>query len=171
MVDIETLGTKPGAIILAIGAVEFDIETGKTGREFYANIDLQTSINYGFELDTNTLKWWMNQSNEARSHLFVDEISLGDALLSFGNMFNGTDYFVWGNSNRFDLGLLEEAHNKAGFLIPWDYRKERDVRTLVSLRPNIKENYIHKDGVDHSALSDCYKQIGYCSEIWKDINK
>lgn len=50
MVDIETMGTSSSSAILSLGAVEFDIETGETGKYFHITIDLQTCfgqrINY-----------------------------------------------------------------------------------------------------------------------------
>ena len=44
MLDLETMGTKSNSAIISIGAVEFDILTGKTGREFYRNVSLQSCI-------------------------------------------------------------------------------------------------------------------------------
>jgi len=37
MIDLETLGTTPDAPIIAIGAVNFDIRTGKTGPDIKVN--------------------------------------------------------------------------------------------------------------------------------------
>ena len=66
MIDIETLGTDPGSVILSIGAVEFDLKTGKTGEEFYQWIDLESSSNKGFSVSAGTIKWWMMQNKKAR---------------------------------------------------------------------------------------------------------
>ena len=49
------------------------------------------------------------------------------------------DYEIWGNSPRFDLGILQDAYRALNMKIPWDFRKERDVRTLVSFIPEIKK--------------------------------
>lgn len=54
--------------------------------------------------------------------------------------------------------------------IPWDFRKERDVRTLVSFPPEIKENF-PSVGVHHNGIDDCKFQIGYCVEIWRKLNQ
>ena len=40
MLDLETMSTASNAAIVAIGAVEFEPETGKLGREFYCNVSL-----------------------------------------------------------------------------------------------------------------------------------
>jgi hypothetical protein len=169
MLDIETMGNESYSSILSIGALEFAIETGETGNEFYTNIDLQSCMNLGLVVNASTIMWWMKQSDQARSDLAKDgAVSIEEALHSFSAVCN-KDYQIWGNSARFDCGILQNAYNKAGIPIPWDFRKERCVRTLVSFNPRVKENYV-RQGTEHNALSDCYHQVGYCSEIWKSLN-
>jgi hypothetical protein len=52
--------------------------------------------------------------------------------------------------------------------IPWDFRKERCVRTLVSFAPEVKEAEPNT-GVAHDALADCIFQINYCSKIFNKL--
>ena len=40
MVDIETMGNQSNSAIVSIGAVEFNMATGETGKEFYTNVSL-----------------------------------------------------------------------------------------------------------------------------------
>lgn len=75
-----------------------------------------------------------------------------------------------GNSARFDLGLLENAYDKAMLSIPWKFYQERCVRTLVSFNPEIKNN-LEFTGTAHNALADCYHQIKYCNLTWISLNK
>lgn len=169
MLDIETMGNESFSSIVSIGAVEFDINTGKTGKEFYTNVDLQSCIDLGLTIDASTVMWWMNQNEQARKDL-TERFSLPikDALKEFSEFFS-KDYQIWGNSARFDCGILQNAYNKAGIPIPWDFRKERCLRTLVSFAPEIKNNYKFI-GTAHNAVDDCKFQIGYCSEIWCYLN-
>lgn len=44
MLDIETLGNQSNSVITSLGAVEFNLETGETGREFWQNIDVQSCL-------------------------------------------------------------------------------------------------------------------------------
>lgn len=174
MIDLETMGTDSYSAILSIGAVGFDMETGKTGPEFYCNVDLDSCIKKGLRLNGRTVMWWMAQSNEARESLTNPAPKkLEDALSSFSlwvrSNFSEESVQVWGNSARFDLGILQNAYEKVNMDAPWKFNNERCVRTLASFSPETKRNYVH-DGVDHNALSDCYKQIGYCSAIWKNLN-
>lgn len=167
MIDIETMANESFSSIISLAAVEFDINTGETGKEFYLNISLQSCIGLGLIVNADTIMWWMNQSDQARKSLTGDSVSIQKALLSF-SAFCNKHYQVWGNSARFDLGILQNAYNKAGLPIPWDFRKERCVRTLVSLKPEIKANHKYS-GIGHNALADCYNQIAYCHKTWISI--
>ncbi len=174
MLDIETMGTKPYSAIVSIGAVEFDIETGETGEEFYKRVSLESCEKHGLKIDASTVVWWLQQSEDARKEIAVDKgasttlifFALGD-LVEF--MYNKEYEGIWGNSPSFDCARLREAYELSLADTPWDFRNERDVRTLVSFAPEIKNN-TEKPDVAHNALQDCYYQIKYCSAIWKHIN-
>jgi hypothetical protein len=172
MLDLETMGTDNDSVICSIGAVEFDINTGATGREFYAKIDIQSCLDIGLKVTGSTILFWMKQSEEARRELYdAKGEQINSVLMKFSEFVNlvGNDCQIWGNSNRFDMGILQTAYTKCYYKIPWDFRKERDVRTLVSFRPEIQKNY-PSYGVAHSPVDDCKYQIGYSSMIWNDIN-
>lgn len=169
MLDLETMGDQSFSSILSIGALEFDINTGETGKEFYINIDLQSCIDLGLTINANTVMWWLQQNDQARKDLVEKtRVSIEYALLEFAKFCN-KGYQIWANSPRFDCGILQNAYDKANIPIPWDFRKERCVRTLVSFKPEIKNNFEY-DGVLHNALSDCYYQAKCCSLIWQTLN-
>ncbi|MFR4188270.1 MAG: 3'-5' exoribonuclease domain-containing protein, partial [Klebsiella sp.] len=84
MVDLETMGKKHNAPIVAIGAVVFDPATGSIGESFYKVVCLESSVNWGAVIDPSTVIWWLKQSSEARSAIVNDDaIPLLDALLQF----------------------------------------------------------------------------------------
>lgn len=84
MVDLETMGKKYNAPIVAIGAVVFDPATGSIGESFYKVVCLESSVNWGAVIDPSTVIWWLKQSSEARSAIVNDDaIPLQDALLQF----------------------------------------------------------------------------------------
>jgi len=169
MVDLETLGNKSYSALLSIGAVEFDINTGETGKEFYKIIDLQSSLDAGLKVNGDTFYWWLQQSQDARDEICKkgENLSkvLGDFTLYF-NSLNNPEIQIWGNGSNFDIGLLEDAFEVCQLKIPWNFRHVRDVRTLVSFNPKIKKNY-QFNGIEHHPSDDCKHQIGYSSEIWK----
>jgi len=173
MLDIETFGTDNDSVICSIGAVEFDINTGETGKEFYAKIDIQSCLDAGLKVSGSTLLWWLKQSEDARKELYdANTQSLVTVLHLFAQFMKGCkpDVEIWGNSNRFDMGILQTAYNKIGIPIPWNFRKERDVRTLVSFNPGIQKN-MPFDGVAHNPVADCKYQIKYCTAIWKSLTE
>jgi hypothetical protein len=173
MVDIETFGTKPGSVILSIAAVSFDIETGKTEAIFHQNIDLNSSVEKGLKIEANTVLWWLEQSKEAQRT--ITEVShrnkLPNVLKLFGMWIS--DYFpkdvrIWGNSARFDLGILEAAYDACNLRLPWNHYSECDVRTLVMFAPQIKKE-TQFIGVKHNPIDDCKHQIRYCCEIYQQL--
>ena len=44
MIDLETMGNKPTAPIVAIGAVFFDPKNGELGAEFYVAVNLGSAM-------------------------------------------------------------------------------------------------------------------------------
>ena len=72
MIDLETLGTLPGSVILSIGAVVFDpskpISECIEG-QFYCVVNTEDSLRHGLKLNQATLDWWERQSQEAREVL------------------------------------------------------------------------------------------------------
>lgn len=170
MLDLETMGTSSNSAIVSIGAVAFNLDTGETGEEFYASINLESCIRVGLEIDASTLMWWMQQDDDARGKISNGGSELLITLRAFGDfMQNKKHHKIWGNSASFDCGILSNAFNKCDELTPWKFYNERDVRTLVSFNPNIKKN-VPFEGVKHSPIDDCKHQIKYCSAIWKSMN-
>ena len=51
MLDLETMGRDSNAVICSIGVVEFDINTGETGREFFAKVDIQSCLDRGLTVN------------------------------------------------------------------------------------------------------------------------
>ena len=169
MLDLETLGNKSNAAILSIGAIEFNMETGEMGESFYTTVDLQSCLDSGLKINGSTFYFWMQQNDAARKAVCEKGLHLASALQKFsGWMFERVEKInIWGNGARFDIGLLEDAYVACGYQeMPWHFRSERDVRTLVSFAPNIKANYPQM-GVEHNPIDDCKHQIGYCYETWK----
>lgn len=179
MLDIETLGTDPGAVILSIAAVEFELETGKTGREYFWKIDLRDSMKNGFVINPDTLLWWMEQDPEVFKQNITPDKETHSVKLVMEDIVSVFRYSldkniqVWGNSNRFDLGILIPYLWKVTGTPIWKFSKERDVRTLVALNPDIKGEVIEqakKDNLDlHNPIIDCKLQIEYCSKIYNSL--
>jgi DNA polymerase III epsilon subunit-like protein len=170
MVDLETMGTKSFSAITSIGALEFDMATGETGREFLVNVDLKSSVDHGLKIDPATVIWWLGQDKKAQNDMLKkdNQLSLPQALINFTDFINTNSYKVWGNSASFDLGLLGNAYDAVGISRPWQFYNEMCVRTLCNFYPEIKKNEPFK-GTAHNALQDCYHQVSYCSKTWAKL--
>lgn len=172
MIDIESWGTDPGSVILSIGAVMFDKETGITGDTFRVDIKPQSCIDAGLSISVDTILWWFKQDKEAIKDMLKcqDGISINEALIKLSDFIKTyAPDEVWGNGVRFDLGLLENAYHALGLKAPWPYWAERDVRTLVSFAPEIRNGFFNAS--PHTPVNDCIYQIKYCSAIWKHLNR
>ncbi|MDE1620243.1 3'-5' exoribonuclease [Klebsiella pneumoniae] len=179
MVDLETMGKKHNAPIVAIGAVVFDPATGSIGESFYKVVCLESSVNWGAVIDPSTVIWWLKQSSEARSAIVNDDaIPLQDALLQFrefvsDNVAGGSKKAqVWGNGASFDNSILRSAYDCIAEDYPWEYWNDRDVRTMVELGQAISfdpKTTIPFEGSRHNALADAIHQARYVSAIWQRI--
>ncbi|HBW2746998.1 exodeoxyribonuclease VIII [Klebsiella variicola] len=179
MVDLETMGKKHNAPIVAIGAVVFDPATGSIGESFYKVVCLESSVNWGAVIDPSTVIWWLKQSSEARSAIVNDDaIPLQDALLQFrefvsDNVAGGSKKAqVWGNGASFDNSILRSSYDCIAEDYPWEYWNDRDVRTMVELGQAISfapKTTIPFKGSRHNALADAIHQARYVSAIWQRI--
>lgn len=179
MVDLETMGKKHSAPIVAIGAVVFDPATGSIGESFYKVVCLESSVNWGAVIDPSTVIWWLKQSSEARSAIVNDDaIPLQDALLQFrefvsDNVAGGSKKAqVWGNGASFDNSILRSSYDCIAEDYPWEYWNDRDVRTMVELGQAISfdpKTTIPFEGSRHNALADAIHQARYVSAIWQRI--
>lgn len=169
MVDIETLGTEPGCVILSVAAVRFNMETGVISDRFMEVVNIDSCIKLGLGIDGGTLTWWFNQSEEAREHLKGKSDTIKSVLHSLSQFFRSGDQ-VWGNSARFDLGILADTYKRVGEKLPWNFWNERDVRTLVSFKPEVKSEVVF-EGEPHNPVDDCVHQVNYCHLIWRLVNK
>ncbi|WP_312357243.1 3'-5' exonuclease [Sphingobacterium multivorum] len=160
MIDIETMGTKPYSVILSIGAVKFDINTGDIGEQFYRVIDVKSSKKAGLVFDFDTVMWWANQPDDVRDSILEGKSSLFLVLCDL-MMFIGTDKAtLWSNSPSFDLSLIRNACERVDIEPIWQYWQERDVRTISGLNPEVRKN-MSQNGIPHHAISDCIYQVKY----------
>src|SRR5262245_9291276 len=103
MVDIETLGTRPGSVVLSVAAVRFNARG--TYAEFHRAINIFDSLMAGLTIDPATVSWWRQQSEQSRRALgFVDPLS---GVLRDLTAFLATDrpLRMWAKGPDFDLVL------------------------------------------------------------------
>ena len=166
MLDLETLGTRPGCVILTLGAVKFDTYTLRDpGPGLYLRIDADEQIARGRDVQEDTLQWWMNQTEDVR------EEALGlDGRVSVETMYRELNRFlvgaknIWGQGPAFDIVILENLYRQYGWPVPWQFWQIRDSRTLFGVHGDPREK--GKVGL-HNALEDCVSQAQAVQQIYK----
>lgn len=180
VIDLETLGTHAGAAFVAVGAVAFDLDKGTDESDtFEMVVSLETALDVG-TMTPGTLKWWMEQSSEAQRQTFLREgedvetvlLHLKQFLLKRSEREDLSDVHVWGNSDKFDLGILEDKYHKCGIAVPWHYGREQNVRTVLLLAKHIlgmTKPAFPKDLTPHRCLHDAIYQARYVVEMTKAL--
>tara|TARA_R110000751_G_scaffold104357_2_gene199826 strand:- start:2477 stop:2998 length:522 start_codon:yes stop_codon:yes gene_type:complete len=165
MIDLETLDTATSTVILSIGIVNFDPNKGSIDRPGGMLIfpDVQEQINSGRTVSWDTVKWWMEQSEDARSELTkAERMPCEEINSAISAWFMGKrDYRVWGNGAIFDISIMENFLGKGK--IPWKFWNVRDTRTFHMNFPYDKSR---KTEVAHTALQDAVSQAERICEVW-----
>jgi len=151
MLDIETLGTDPGAAIVSIGAVRFSTEG--LGAELYESVSLASCLDAGLAVEAETFEWWLDQDAAARAALSGGD-PLAEVCDRFAAFYDGSEE-LWAKSPAFDAVLLATAYQAVDREPPWQFWRTRDVRTVQALPESVS---LPDDGTAHHALADARKQ-------------
>lgn len=171
MLDLETLGTEKGSIILSIGAVKFDPMGDTIDEAFEVFIDPVNSQKCGFEMSASTIWWWLQpERSDAREQLVKHKdnwVDVGSALDLFRDWFGYDSLPVWGNSAAFDNELLKAYFDRANMDVPWNFWDDCCYRTLKGLARDVK---LERVGTYHSAVDDATSQALHLQKIVKHLN-
>lgn len=171
MVDIETLSTAVNAVVLSIGAVEFDPFTGKIEREFYR--ELRLDMQRDRHISGDTVQWWAKQLTENNADNILmnpntRKVDPHNAVFSLGEFLKCSAYgvtapveyediIVWACDPDFDLSILSNLYESLYLVVPWKFWKTRSVRTVRMLN-EIAGIEVPEQPVTHNALEDCIRQ-------------
>ncbi len=161
MVDLETLGTKPGCVVLSIGAAVF--HQGGVGNVFYEEIDMLDSIDFGLDVSPQTMQWWEKQDASASGLLSrcrdggIPVITALHKLNQFIGENCAEGFRIWGNGASFDEPVLSAVYQACSCETPWKYWQSACYRTLKDLvKSRLPEPRF--SGVKHNALDDAVHQ-------------
>lgn len=129
VLSIETMALANTAAIVSIAAVNFDSNQPDCGstEHFYTELDW---MNQGRRRDRSTWKYWMEQSDKAKSAL-KGKTRLSTALVSL-NEFIGHKTDIWALL-PFDIPVLTTAYAQCKLNPPWGHWNLCDVRTIKRL--------------------------------------
>ena len=167
MIDMETLGNGKHAAVIQIGACYFDRNTGEIGQTFDMNIDAESAVRSGAEMDAATVYWWLSQSKEAIDSVIAQPRI--DTTLAFEalNEFLKDAKTIWSHAT-FDFVILTETLKRLQIKPSFRYTVARDIRTLVDLA-KITFSKTKREGLHHNGLDDCKHQVKYCVEAMNKI--
>lgn len=205
VVDIETLSLRPDAAIISIAAVPFILDkellekcekAGCSGvpafdemvvkgvmypenfDAFYESIDATSCAMAGLAFDMETVKFWSEMPDEAKSAIMEKpRVSIRQALEDFVAYLDNLkaqhkadELIIWIQGSDFDIPVLKNAMYKVLGLtpetLPWKHRNIRDARTfmlesLSLVYPDTPVNELYDkllpyDGLTkHNSLHDC----------------
>lgn len=153
MLDIETLGTRPGAVVLSVACVRFSDEA-----RFQINMRVDEQQALGLTIDPATQAWWGQQDPAAWQAATSNSLPLVQGLeyVRTWMQWAGTDPLIWCHGATFDCPLLGAVYERAGLAPPWAYWAVRDTRTLYDLAGiNVKDYAVPPP---HVALNDAIAQ-------------
>ena len=175
MLDIECLSNGNCASIVQIGACFFDRYTGSVNplEVFSVNINIQSCIDAGLQVDGDTIKWWMDQViKRGEPSWLKDPVPVETALGKFREFYYkiNKSALVWSHAT-FDVVILSNAYRTIGQKTPYLYRNCRDIRTLVDLSGVHTKKEGEGDPKNHNALDDCIYQVKYCVECFNKLKE
>lgn len=185
MVDIETLSTAVNAVVLSVGAVEFDPITGEIEREFYR--ELRLDMQHTRNVSADTVHWWAKQlsennatnilakdnANKTPPHTVVFELA---EFFKCGGLYGTTqpeeyeNIEVWACDPDFDLAILSNLYGELNLPVPWKYWNTRSVRTMRTLN-KIAGIEVSKPTVTHNALEDCIRQVKEVTALLSTLHR
>lgn len=183
MLDLETLSTRPNAAIISIGAWPFRLDGKPTNHpSFYRNVDAQSSIDAGLTIDGDSLMWWLQQADAARTRLTAPApVPLKAALLDFRawcsdfcGKGNWDVFRIWSHGASFDIPVLESAYLSVRLDKPWRYNAARDTRTLFHVAGGVDWDAEFKllvGGTQHDALDDARIQATLVKKAWARLHE
>ncbi len=173
MVDLETLGLTPNAVVTQIGWAMFnmvpnDFEENGIIKSGCLYLNPAQQIARGRSVDWSTVKWWLGQSEEARNKMADCKYEDVDvALEAFGYIFMSQQMEgLWSNGPSFDQAILEDLHYNFERKTPWAYNAGRDYRTIKMLAPEVEAI---KPTVAHDAEADAIAQAQTVQKVFEFI--
>lgn len=176
MIDCETLAVTADAVILSIGAVEFELD-GRLGDTFYRSVSIDSNLALGRRVKESTLIWWFDQDRAAQEVFREAKHTLESALTDLSDWYYKTGIMgedgkvstcPWSNGASFDIPMLEHAYEQCGMETPWRFFNSRCMRTYRNL-PGADKVPRPAPSVAHNALQDAIAQAKYVQDIHRAL--
>lgn len=137
MIDIETLGLRPGCVILQIGWAMMDTADLKVVDSGAIGLDIAQQLAAGRWVDPATHDWWMAQPEDLRSEVFEGTptsppVAPTTGLLHLSDLVTSQGVQrVWAGPTHFDIAILDEASHFWNSEQLWPHGIVRDLRSYM----------------------------------------
>lgn len=195
LLDIETLGTDPNAVVLSIACVPFVLEVHTYFGElvpagFYVKLDVQEQIKtHHRSIEDGVMKWWKKQPKDVFDAMVrpsSEDMSIKEGLTLLNKFVSGiksyhfNKSYVWSRGNNFDFPILKSLYQAAGIGLPYNDWRVRDVRTAIDIMAGtdngqynlrfggdgfIAHNPLHDAAMDAARLNELFYVISSNGEI------
>lgn len=190
MFDIETLGVKPGCIVLSAAALKFnrhkDFHEGEAYIDLIENgfakrvsFSLSRQMHLGLQADQSTMDWYFNKNVGMLSEIErsgASTVDLKVTLLELNEFFtevqneSGKDCCIWANSPTFDIEIIKVLYEKCGVKFPFSYGRCMDVRTIRdSYQMMFGETPKPDRNKAHDPVYDCVYQTELLQRYWTNV--
>jgi len=184
MIDLETLGVQPDAVVLRVAAFAFDPEAthapqfdaeradGRV-REMDEQCDWVEQVRRGRRVESGAQDFWLTQVPELRDRM----LSLGQetrlVLQALSDLYADTGSSAVWSRGSMDVAQLVHMYKLYGLECPWRYHQERDVRTLAkvvaaSAQLSDADSF---NAPKHDPRWDCYVQAFNVWEAFQHIRR
>lgn len=179
MIDLETLDTRPSAVVFQVGVLIFEDIVPENFRsnlilsEKLYHLDILDQIMAGRTVDTETVRWWNTQKRNAWERSDHDITDTSIMFMEIANECKRHDVRrVWANSPSFDCVMMRSL--RESLKISWEFpsfRQDMDLRTLKQMfKMNGRESPMPKKETTHNALQDCRDQFQEAVHYLGDFN-
>lgn len=177
VIDIETLGTKPGCPIMQIAVAM--VEEAKIKKVFCTSVSIEQCASYGLDkIDLSTVSWWILEHPRVFSAVFSNSAKSDNhpnlclnELTTFCKRCN-KEVFFWSKHPAFDFPILEKAYEiinsrmNLSLQVPWKYWEVRDIATLEDKRFLKSKPYKNLHDAKEDAIREAQTLI---HAVWPEV--
>ena len=169
MLDIEGLGVGRDAVVVSVGAVRFNLDTGKILNTQYWDLGLKEQQRKGRVISADTVCWWARQTPDVLSALTNTPRYPIEIFIKEFNQFIEGKCFFWAKGTNYDLEILTNLYQMYDQQSPFRYSKWVDARVYYMLGKRLGILPKKERTGAHNALADAIFQTEVVCHIHKEL--
>lgn len=172
VLDWETLGIKPNAKVIAIGACTFNLDG--SGDDAYLSATISKEGQENRSITPSTISWWEQQSKEAQNASYTapieHSINLETAVHALvSHIVLNESKGIIGNGIGFDNVILANICSELKIAYPVPFWADYDLRTM-KLMANVNKPEWPEHLTPHNALHDVMYEASAAKYYWNILH-